>query len=99
MPKKRLSMRKIRELPRLKYELRRSHREIAMSLGIANSTVSDYARRAAAAGLTSGRTIRFDDLYPGTVCRTLMTSASRALRPDTPKPPRGSPYQGKAFSP
>ena len=45
-------MRKIRELLRLKYELRRSHREIAASLGIANSTVSDYARRAAAAGFT-----------------------------------------------
>ena len=52
MPKKRLSMRKIRELLRLKYELRRSHREIAVSLGIANSTVSDYARRAVAAGFT-----------------------------------------------
>ena len=52
MPKKRLSMRKIRELLRLKYELRRSHREIATSLGIANSTVSDYARRAVAAGFT-----------------------------------------------
>ena len=31
-------MRKIRELLRLKYELGRSHREIAASLGIANST-------------------------------------------------------------
>ena len=48
MPKKSLSMRKIRELLRLKYELRRSHREIAASLGIANSTVSDYVRRAEA---------------------------------------------------
>ena len=45
-------MRKIRELLRLKYELGRSHREIAASLGIANSTVSDYAGRAAAAGLS-----------------------------------------------
>ena len=45
-------MRKIRELLRLKYELGRSHREIAASLGIANSTVSDYASRAAAAGLS-----------------------------------------------
>ena len=45
-------MRKIRELLRLKYELGRSHREIATSLGIANSTVSDYVRRAAAAGLS-----------------------------------------------
>ena len=43
-------MRKIRELMRLKYELGRSHREIAASLGIANSTVSDYASRARAAG-------------------------------------------------
>ena len=52
MSQKRLSMRKIRELLRLKHELGRSHREIAGSLGIANSTVSDYARRAAAAGFT-----------------------------------------------
>ena len=37
----RLSERKIRELMRLKYELGRSHREIAASLGIANSTVTD----------------------------------------------------------
>ena len=34
MSQKRLSMRRIRELLRLKYELRRSHREIATSLGI-----------------------------------------------------------------
>ena len=39
---------KTRELLRLKYELGRSHREIATSLGISNSTVSDYTRRAAA---------------------------------------------------
>jgi len=45
-------MRKIRELLRLKYEFGRSHREIATSLGIANSTVSDYMRRARAAGFS-----------------------------------------------
>ena len=45
-------MRKIRELLRLKYEVGRSHREIATSLGIANSTVSDYVRRASAGGFT-----------------------------------------------
>ena len=45
MSQKRLSMRKIRELLRLKYDLGRSHREIARSLGIAASTVSDYVRR------------------------------------------------------
>ena len=52
MSQTRLSMRRIRELLRLKHELGRSHREIAGSLGIANSTVSEYARRAAAAGLS-----------------------------------------------
>ncbi len=52
MSQKRLSMRKIRELMRLKYELGRSHREIAASLGVANSTVSDYAGRARGAGLS-----------------------------------------------
>ena len=52
MSEKRLSMRKIRELMRLKYEFGRSHREIAASLGVANSTVSDYVRRAVAAALS-----------------------------------------------
>ena len=53
MSQRRLSMRKIRELLRLKYELGRSHGKIATSLGIANSTVSDYVQRARAAGLVS----------------------------------------------
>lgn len=44
MSQRRLSMRKIRELLRLKYELGRSHRDFAASLGIANSTVSGYVR-------------------------------------------------------
>ena len=52
MSQERLSMRKIRELLRLKYELGRCHREIATSLGIAASTVSDYVRRASAAGFS-----------------------------------------------
>ena len=52
MSQPRLSMRKIRELLRLKYKLGRSHREIAASLGIANSTVSGYVRRASAAGFS-----------------------------------------------
>lgn len=45
-------MRRIREVLRLKHELRRSHREVAGSLGIANSTVSDYLGRARAAGFS-----------------------------------------------
>lgn len=51
MPGKRLSMRKIREVLRLKYELNRSNREIGMSCGIGSSTVSDYIQRVRNAGL------------------------------------------------
>lgn len=41
-----------RSAERLKHELRRSHREIVRSLGIANSTVSAYVGRASAAGFS-----------------------------------------------
>ena len=52
MSQPRLSIRQIRELLRLKYELERNHREISASLGITNSTVSGYVRRASVAGLS-----------------------------------------------
>ena len=45
-------MREIRELLRLKYEPGRGHREIALSPGVANSTVGDCADRAGAVGLS-----------------------------------------------
>jgi len=52
MPKKRLSMRKIREVLRLKQECNCSSREIGQSCGIGSSTVGDYLQRARMAGLT-----------------------------------------------
>ena len=51
MPAKRLSMRKIKEVLRLKFELGFGHRQIARSCGINHGTVGDYIRRAEAAGL------------------------------------------------
>lgn len=48
MPTERLSMRKTREILRLKWVLRRSHREIQRALGIGLGTISDTATRAAA---------------------------------------------------
>jgi len=45
-------MRKINEALRLRFELDRSHREIARSIGTASSTVSEYLRRFAEAGLS-----------------------------------------------
>ena len=49
---KRLSMRKIREILRLRYDLNRSYREIASSINIGDSTVGDCLRRAAQASIT-----------------------------------------------
>ena len=52
MPKKRLSMRKIEEVLRLKYEVGLSHREIGKSCAMSASTVSEYVTHAKAAGVS-----------------------------------------------
>jgi len=52
MSQERLSMRKIQEVLRLKWESRLAHRAIASSCGISPGTVSEYVQRAAAAGLS-----------------------------------------------
>ena len=51
MPNTRLPMRKITEVLRLYGNGRLSKREIARAIGISRSTVSEYLRRAQAAGL------------------------------------------------
>ena len=52
MSQKRLSMRKIEEILRLKYEAGLSHRAIAQSCSVSASTVSEYVTHAKAAGLS-----------------------------------------------
>ena len=52
MARKRLSMRKIREILRQKWVLKRSHREIARSLGKGTGTISLVGNRAVEAGLS-----------------------------------------------
>ena len=52
MARKRLTMKKIKEVIRLKYEAGLSNRAIAGACKISNSTVGDYLRRAAHAGLS-----------------------------------------------
>ena len=51
MPAKRLSMRKIREVLRLKWAVGMSNRRTAVSCGIGRPTVSEHLRRAESAGL------------------------------------------------
>ena len=53
MPNRRLSVRKIKEILRLKFDCGISEREISRSCQVSRSTVADYLRRAAAAKLTS----------------------------------------------
>lgn len=70
MARKRLSMRKIREVLRLRHDLELSARQIAKSCNIARSTVSDYLFRARNAGLCWPLAPEVDDtalgnlLYP-----------------------------------
>ena len=52
MPTTPISMRKLKEILRLKYGCNLSHRQIARSLSISPSVVSNYANRAAQLGLT-----------------------------------------------
>jgi transposase len=52
MSQERLTMRKIREILRLKYEAKLSNRAIAGACKISNSTVGEYLKRAKAAGVT-----------------------------------------------
>lgn len=51
MPAERLSMRKIKEILRLKYECGLTNRKIAKSCAISRSTVADYLLRIKAAGI------------------------------------------------
>ena len=50
MPMKRLSMRKLKEVLRLRYELGLGQRQIARSCSIGHGTVYEYLKRAQAAG-------------------------------------------------
>lgn len=52
MPAKRLSMRKIKEILRLKWDRKLSNRQIATTCGISRPTVREYLRRAAEVGLS-----------------------------------------------
>jgi transposase len=64
MPQERLTMRKIKEILRLKHEAGLSNRAIAGACKISNSTVGEYLRRAEAAGIhwPLGE-LREDELY------------------------------------
>ena len=54
-------MRKVREILRLKDEVKLSHREVAESLGVSTGVVSKVVNRAASAGLTWGAAVELSE--------------------------------------
>ena len=83
MPAKRLSMRKIREVLRLRWGNGLSKRQTAVSCGISRPAVDEYLRRAEEAGLTWPLAAELDD---GALERLLFPPA-----PNLPAQVRGQP--------
>ena len=86
MSQERLSMRKIREVLRLKWQNRLSHRAIGHSCGISPGTVSDYVQRAQAVGLTWPLP---DDLDEETLFQRLFPQSSSSTARPMPLPDWG----------
>ena len=79
MPRARISMRKTKDVLRMKWSLELSHRQVARSLSIGLGTVASYLRRAEMAGLESWEAVEalseeelearlFPSLPPGREC-------------------------------
>jgi hypothetical protein len=86
--RKRLTLRKIREVIRLKYEAGLSNRAIASACRISNSTVGEYLKRAEAAGLRwpfAAVSLLFENLarFPrnGAIMRRRLANPTAAAEP------------------
>jgi response regulator of citrate/malate metabolism len=64
MPAQRITMRKIKDVLRLKLDTKLSHEQIAGSLGLSKGVVTKYVGLAAAAGLTWPEIHACDDVSP-----------------------------------
>jgi DNA-binding transcriptional regulator LsrR (DeoR family) len=65
MPARRMSVRKIREILRLKFGSGMDNRQIARSCSIPHSSVANYLRRAEAAGLILPLPLDLSDYVEG----------------------------------
>lgn len=95
MPAVKLSMRKTREILRLRWGLKRSLRETAASVGVGASTVHDVGVRAKLAALRWPLTAELDDaalegmLYPPVRGSEVERPLPDFVAPCTGSPPRG----------
>jgi transposase len=80
MPRNRVSMKKIREVLRLKWSLGLSEREIGLSCNISKGTVSNYLSRAEKAGLSWPLPEKLDDELEQKLFKR--SKRSKAERPD-----------------
>ena len=79
MPRERTTMRKIREILRLKWQHGRSHRDVAASCNVGYGTVVDLLKRAGNAGLVDWQSVENRDdgeleelLYPPAPARSVV---------------------------
>ena len=81
MPARRLSMRKLREVLRLRYELKLGYQQIGRSCAIGVGTVHKYLKRAEAAGVTWPLPEDWDEARIGAVVfpRRVPSIAERGL--------------------
>ena len=79
MPTERLSMRDVREILRQKWQLGRSHRQVAGSVGASAGAVGETMRRAKAAGVTNWAEI--ESLSPSALEARLYPSTAAAAKP------------------
>ena len=79
MPAPRLSMRKLREVLRLKFETDLSNRRVDRSCGVSRPSVAEYLQRFKEAGLSWPQAAEFDDAT-GT---TTTTSGSSSIERTT----------------
>src|SRR6516162_9176452 len=77
MPAERLSMRKVREVLRLRHALSLSYREISEALGVGKTAAGEIVRRAEVVGLTWPLPQLFDD---GELERRLFTAPGASSR-------------------
>jgi len=84
MTQERLTLRKIKEILRLKWECQLSERAIARSCRISRSTVGDYIRRAETAGLKwpVPEGLSDDQLYALLYPRSIQLNPKEAYTPD-----------------
>lgn len=81
MPKKRLTMRKLREVFRLKFELGRKHREIAVACKVSPATVSEMVKRLGLAGLSWPCGLTDQELEDALYCSSLQALVEPEARP------------------